>query len=116
MAAPLYRSFPSLQVGPTGAGKSTVIRLLFRFYDVQRGEILIEQLIATSRVRRLHARHVLQIAVAVAAEYSLLISVEDATQQLWDIGKACRCNWPTIQSILCSLSAEFNRRLEGAGQ
>ena len=30
------------QVGPTGSGKSTVIRLLFRFYDVQGGQILVD--------------------------------------------------------------------------
>lgn len=34
--------FHSLQVGPTGSGKTTVVRLLFRFYDIQGGEILID--------------------------------------------------------------------------
>jgi len=29
-------------VGPTGAGKSTISRLLYRFYDVQRGRVTID--------------------------------------------------------------------------
>ncbi len=29
-------------VGPTGAGKTTIVKLLMRFYDVQRGAILID--------------------------------------------------------------------------
>ena len=29
-------------MGPSGEGKSTVIRLLFRFFDIQEGSILLD--------------------------------------------------------------------------
>ena len=29
-------------VGPTGAGKSTIVQLLFRFFDVQEGSVTID--------------------------------------------------------------------------
>jgi ABC-type multidrug transport system fused ATPase/permease subunit len=29
-------------VGMTGSGKSTIMRLLYRFYDIQGGQVLID--------------------------------------------------------------------------
>jgi ATP-binding cassette subfamily B protein len=42
-------------VGATGAGKSTMMSLLNRFYDVQRGEILVDQ-VPISRLRQRELR------------------------------------------------------------
>lgn len=45
-------------VGATGAGKTTIINLLLRFYDIQRGEILVDGVdIRTMRIRDLR-RHI----------------------------------------------------------
>ena len=43
-------------VGPTGAGKTTVINLLMRFYDRQGGEILMDG-IPSERIKRRDLRH-----------------------------------------------------------
>src|SRR5690606_3676678 len=43
-------------VGATGAGKSTIINLLLRFYDIQRGQILIDG-VDIRRMRLAELRH-----------------------------------------------------------
>ena len=50
-------------VGPTGAGKTTLVKLLMRFYDIQRGEILIDDINIKDMTRenlRSHLAMVLQ--------------------------------------------------------
>jgi ABC-type multidrug transport system fused ATPase/permease subunit len=45
-------------VGATGAGKSTMMSLLNRFYDIQRGQILVDDVPITSVPQRELRRHV----------------------------------------------------------
>ena len=45
-------------VGATGAGKSTMMSLLNRFYDVQRGQILVDDIPITALPQRELRRHV----------------------------------------------------------
>ena len=50
-------------VGPTGAGKTTLVKLLMRFYDIDRGEILIDDVNINDMTRenlRSHMAMVLQ--------------------------------------------------------
>ena len=50
-------------VGPTGAGKTTLVKLLMRFYDIERGEILIDDVNIQDMTRenlRSHLAMVLQ--------------------------------------------------------
>ncbi len=45
-------------VGPTGAGKTTMVKLLMRFYDVTGGAILLDQLRRAAVCPQRAARHV----------------------------------------------------------
>jgi ABC-type transport system involved in Fe-S cluster assembly fused permease/ATPase subunit len=56
-------------VGPTGAGKSTISRLLFRFYDVTAGAVLIDGV----DVRDL-AQHSLRAAIGVVPQDTVLFN------------------------------------------
>lgn len=56
-------------VGPTGHGKSTLIQLLTRFYDVQQGQVLIDQV----DIRQLSQRNLRQ-HVGVVLQDNVLFS------------------------------------------
>lgn len=56
-------------VGPTGSGKSTTSRLLFRFYDVSEGEVLVDGVDV-----RDFAQHSLRAAIGVVPQDTVLFN------------------------------------------
>jgi ATP-binding cassette subfamily B protein len=56
-------------VGPTGSGKSTISRMLFRFYDVTQGAVLVDG----TDVRDL-AQHSLRAAIGVVPQDTVLFN------------------------------------------
>jgi len=81
-------------VGPTGAGKSTLVNLLVRFYEHTEGEILIDGL-PLHRIPRHHLRK--NIAVVTQESFlfngttaeNLCVGKEDATEEeMWRVLEA----------------------------
>ena len=56
-------------VGPTGAGKSTISRLLFRFYDISAGRVLVD-----GRDLRDYAQASLRAAIGVVPQDTVLFN------------------------------------------
>ena len=81
-------------VGPTGAGKTTIVNLLMRFYDIQKGQILIDgrDLAELSRAetRRLFAM-VLQDTWLFKGTVAENVAYGSPQVRREDIVKACDC-------------------------
>ena len=66
-------------VGPTGSGKSTLINLLCRFYDVQAGEILIDGV----DVRKMDLEELRQLTSVVLQDVFLFSGTIEENIRLW---------------------------------
>lgn len=80
-------------VGATGAGKSTMMSLLNRFYDIQRGQILVDDVPITSIPQRELRRHVglvLQDAFIFTDSVEENIRMRDPSISLEEVKAAAR--------------------------
>ncbi len=103
-------------VGPTGAGKTTIINLLMRFYDYQSGKILIDGLPSVSIKRsdlRLAFNMVLQDTWLFCGTIydNIVYGREDATpEEVYAAAKSAR-----IDSYINSLPEGYNTVLSDDG-
>ncbi len=103
-------------VGPTGAGKTTIINLLMRFYDYQSGEMLIDGIPSISIKRsdlRLAFNMVLQDTWLFCGTIydNIVYGREDATpQEVYAAAKSAR-----IDSYINSLPEGYNTVLSDDG-
>ena len=103
-------------VGPTGAGKTTIINLLMRFYDQQQGEILIDDIPSTDIKRsdlRLAFNMVLQDTWLFCGTIydNIIYGKEDATpEEVYAAAKSAR-----IDKYIRSLPEGYNTILSDDG-
>ncbi len=103
-------------VGPTGAGKTTIINLLMRFYDYQSGEILIDGIPSTNLKRtdlRLAFNMVLQDTWLFCGTIydNIVYGREDATpEEVYAAARAAK-----IDSYIMSLPDGYNTILSDDG-
>ncbi len=80
-------------VGPTGAGKTTIINLLMKFYDIQSGDILIDG-ISTNDVKReeVHSKFCMVLQDTWLFEGTLRENLIYATPEVTEeqLHKACK--------------------------
>jgi len=94
-------------IGPTGSGKSTIVRLLLRFYDVHSGRILIDDQNISS-VTQTSLRH----AVGVVAQETVLFN--DTLEYNVNYGKPEASTEDVQKAIAAAQLTEFvSRQPEG---
>ncbi|PAW81425.1 MAG: ABC transporter ATP-binding protein, partial [Spartobacteria bacterium Tous-C9RFEB] len=91
-------------VGPTGAGKSTIVNLLVRFYEFTSGEITIDGVPLRSMSRR-HLRH----NIAVVTQESFLFN--GTTAENLRIGKPDASEDEMWEALRAANAVDFIRRL-----
>jgi len=103
-------------VGPTGAGKTTIINLLMRFYDQQRGEILIDG-IPSAEIKRADLRKAFTMVLQDTWLFcgtiydNIVYGREDATpQEVYEAARSAR-----IASYIESLPDGYNTVLSDDG-
>ncbi len=103
-------------VGPTGAGKTTIVNLLMRFYEIQGGDILIDG-VSIKDITRENLRSVFGMVLQDTwlfegtLKENILYGREDATEEEFlDAVKAAR-----IDSFVKTLPDGFDTILEEGG-
>lgn len=91
-------------VGPTGAGKSTVVGLLVRFYEVTAGRILLD-----GRSLQELPRHFLRRQIAMVTQESFLFN--GTTAENLRMGKADATEEEMWKALEAANAADFVRRL-----
>lgn len=91
-------------VGPTGAGKSTLVNLLVRFYEFTGGEILVDG-IPLRQIPRSHLR----ANIAVVTQESFLFN--GTTAENLRVGRAEATEDEMWQALEAANAADFVRRL-----